>query len=64
MRILFRFRKDLRLDDDSGLAETERGVGGAVVLFCASEPEILSRPDMAAARALRARLARGPRRRR
>ena len=43
MRILFWFRKDLRLDDNTGLAEAERDAGGDVVPFYASEPEILSR---------------------
>jgi deoxyribodipyrimidine photo-lyase len=50
MRILFWFRKDLRLEDNTGLAEAERDAGGDVVPFYASEPEILSRPDMAATR--------------
>ncbi|HET9328328.1 MAG TPA: deoxyribodipyrimidine photo-lyase, partial [Candidatus Eisenbacteria bacterium] len=50
MRILFWFRKDLRLDDNTGLAEAVRDAGGNVVPFYASEPEILSRPDMAATR--------------
>lgn len=50
MRILFWFRKDLRLDDNTGLAEAERDAGGNVVPFYASEPEILSRSDMAATR--------------
>jgi deoxyribodipyrimidine photo-lyase len=50
MRILFWFRKDLRLDDNTGLAEAARDAGGNVVPFYASEPEILSRPDMAPTR--------------
>jgi deoxyribodipyrimidine photo-lyase len=50
MRILFWFRKDLRLDDNTGLAEAARDARGDVVPFYASEPEILSRPDMAATR--------------
>jgi len=50
MRILFWFRKDLRLDDNTGLAEAAREARGDVVPFYASEPEILSRPDMAATR--------------
>jgi len=50
MRVLFWFRKDLRLDDNTGLAEAARDARGDVVPFYASEPEILSRPDMAATR--------------
>ncbi len=50
MRILFWFRKDLRLDDNTGLAQAAREARGDVVPFYASEPEILSRPDMAATR--------------
>ena len=50
MRALFWFRKDLRLDDNTGLAEAARDARGNVVPFYASEPEILSRPDMAATR--------------
>ena len=48
MRILFWFRKDLRLDDNTGLSEAARD--GEVVPFYASDPAILGRPDMAAAR--------------
>ena len=47
MRILFWFRKDLRLDDNTGLAAAARDAGGDVVPFYASEPAILSRPDIA-----------------
>ena len=50
MRILFWFRKDLRLEDNTGLAEAARDAGGDVVPFYASEPAILGRPDMAAGR--------------
>jgi deoxyribodipyrimidine photo-lyase len=50
MRVLFWFRKDLRLDDNTGLAEAARDAHGNVVPFYASEPEILSRPDIAATR--------------
>ena len=63
MRILFWFRKDLRLDDNTALAEAARDAGGDVVPFYASEPAMLGaarhRRD---ARALRARVARRPRR--
>ncbi len=47
MRILFWFRKDLRLDDNSGLAAAARDAGGNVVPFYGSEPAILTRPDIA-----------------
>ena len=50
MRVLFWFRKDLRLDDNTGLAAATRDAGGDVVPFYASDPAILGRPDMAAAR--------------
>ena len=50
MRILFWFRKDLRLDDNTGLSEAACDARGNVVPFYASEPDILSRPDMAATR--------------
>jgi deoxyribodipyrimidine photo-lyase len=50
MRILFWFRKDLRLDDNTGLAAAARDAGGEVVPFYASEPAILGRPDIAATR--------------
>ena len=50
MRVLFWFRKDLRLEDNTGLAEAARDSGGGVVPFYASEPAILGRPDMAATR--------------
>jgi len=44
MRVLFWFRKDLRPDDNTGLAEAARDSRGNVVPFYASKPEILSRP--------------------
>ena len=50
MRILHWFRKDLRLDDNTSLSEALRDSGGDVVPFYMSEPAILGRPDMAAAR--------------
>jgi deoxyribodipyrimidine photo-lyase len=50
MRILFWFRKDLRLDDNVGLSAAALDAGGNVVPFYSSEPEILSRPDIAATR--------------
>ena len=50
MRILFWFRKDLRLEDNTGLHEAARDAGGDVVPFYASEPEILGREDIAATR--------------
>jgi deoxyribodipyrimidine photo-lyase len=50
MRVLFWFRKDLRLDDNTGLVAAARDAGGDVVPFYASDPAILGRPDMAAAR--------------
>ncbi len=50
MRILFWFRKDLRLDDNVGLAAAARDANADVVPFYASEPAILGRPDMAATR--------------
>ena len=50
MRILHWFRKDLRLDDNTALSEALRDSGGDVVPFYMSEPAILGRPDMAAAR--------------
>ncbi len=49
-RILFWFRKDLRLDDNTGLCEASRDAAGDVVPFYASEPAILERDDLAAAR--------------
>ena len=48
VRILFWFRKDLRLEDNVGLAQAARD--GDVVPFYASEPSILSRSDIAATR--------------
>ena len=50
MRALFWFRKDLRLEDNTGLHEAVRACGGDVVPFYASEPEMLSRPDIAPTR--------------
>lgn len=50
VRILFWFRKDLRLDDNTGLHEAARDAGGDVVPFYASEPAILGREDIAATR--------------
>ncbi len=50
MRILFWFRKDLRLDDNTGLSEAVRDASGDVVPFYASEPAMLAREDMAATR--------------
>ena len=50
MRILFWFRKDLRLDDNTGLHEAARDADGDVVPFYASEPAILGREDIAATR--------------
>ena len=50
MRILHWFRKDLRLDDNTALSEAARDSGGDVVPFYMSEPAVLGRPDMAAAR--------------
>ncbi len=50
MRILHWFRKDLRLDDNTALCEAHHDAKGDVVPFYLSEPAILSRPDMAAAR--------------
>lgn len=44
------FRKDLRLDDNTALSEAVRDAGGDVVPFYASEPAILSRPDIAPTR--------------
>ncbi|NOT35207.1 MAG: deoxyribodipyrimidine photo-lyase, partial [Candidatus Eisenbacteria bacterium] len=50
MRVLFWFRKDLRLDDNTGLHEAARDASGDVVPFFASEPALLGRPDIAATR--------------
>ena len=47
MRILHWFRKDLRLDDNTALHAAARDAEGNVVPFYASEPSILSRPDIA-----------------
>ena len=48
MRILFWFRKDLRLSDNVGLHQAS--LDGDVVPFYASEPSLLARPDIAATR--------------
>ena len=50
MRVLHWFRTDLRLDDNTALAEAARASGGDVVPFYASEPALLGRQDMAATR--------------
>jgi deoxyribodipyrimidine photo-lyase len=50
MRVLFWFRKDLRLDDNTGLWHAARDADGDVVPFYASEPAVLARPDLAATR--------------
>ena len=50
MRILHWFRKDLRLADNTALAEAARDAAGDVVPFYTSEPAILGRSDMAAVR--------------
>jgi deoxyribodipyrimidine photo-lyase len=50
VKILHWFRKDLRLDDNSALAEAARDADGGVVPFYVSEPTSLSRPDIAPAR--------------
>jgi len=50
MRVLLWFRKDLRLDDHTALAEADRDAAGDVVPFYTSEPAVLGRPDMAATR--------------
>src|SRR5262245_45810055 len=50
MRVLFWFRKDLRLDDNTGLSEAVRDADGDVVPFYTSEPAILRRDDIAATR--------------
>jgi deoxyribodipyrimidine photo-lyase len=47
LRVLHWFRKDLRLDDNTGLAAAARDAGGDVVPFYASEPAILGREDIA-----------------
>ena len=47
MRVLFWFRKDLRLDDNTGLAAAARDAAGDVVPFYTSEPSLLGRPDIA-----------------
>ena len=49
-RILHWFRKDLRLDDNTALAEAVRDAAGDVVPFYASEPWLLERLDIAPAR--------------
>ena len=50
MRILFWFRKDLRLDDNTGLSAAMRDAEGDVVPFFASDPAMLKRPDIASTR--------------
>jgi len=50
MRVLFWFRNDLRLEDNTGLHEAVRDAAGDVVPFYASEPAILARDDIAATR--------------
>lgn len=50
MRILHWFRKDLRLDDNTSLAAASADAGGAVAICYISEPAILKRSDMSAAR--------------
>ncbi len=50
MRILFWFRKDLRLDDNTALHQAALDAGGDVVPFYASEPALLARPDLSATR--------------
>ena len=50
MRVLFWFRKDLRLEDNTGLWQASRDAGGDVVPFYGSEPELLGRDDLAPAR--------------
>jgi len=48
VRILFWFRKDLRLSDNVGLHQAS--LDGDVVPFYASEPSLLARPDIAPTR--------------
>ena len=50
MRVLHWFRKDLRLEDNTALHEAMRDACGDVVPFYTSEPEVLSRPDVAPTR--------------
>ena len=50
MRILHWFRKDLRLDDNTALAEAARVAAGDVVPFYASDPAWFSRADVAPTR--------------
>jgi len=50
MRVLFWFRKDLRLEDNTGLHEAARDARGDVLPFYASEPEALGRDGIAAIR--------------
>src|SRR5258705_3348460 len=50
MGVLFWFRRDLRLDDNTGLSKAARDADGDVVPFYASEPSILRRDDIAATR--------------
>ncbi len=50
MRVLHRFRKDLRLADNTALHEAAHDAGGDVVPWYASDTAILGRPDIAAIR--------------
>jgi deoxyribodipyrimidine photo-lyase len=50
MRILHWFRKDLRLDDNTALSAAAHDAAGDVVPFYTSEPEMFTRPDIAATR--------------
>lgn len=50
MRVLFWFRKDLRLDDNTGLHAAAHDAKGGVVPWYHSDPAILGRPDIAATR--------------
>jgi deoxyribodipyrimidine photo-lyase len=50
MSILVWFRKDLRLDDHTALAEAVGTAGRRVVPFYTGEPSLLARPDMAPVR--------------
>jgi deoxyribodipyrimidine photo-lyase len=50
MRILFWFRRDLRLEDNTGLSEASRDAASDVVPFYASDPAVLDSETMAPAR--------------
>ena len=50
MRVLFWFRRDLRLEDNTGLSEAVRDASGDVVPFYTSDPEFLARDDIAPVR--------------